>query len=99
MRWLPGLLLAVVLAAPVGAATDQNEQAVTPLAPAEQRIEAVAPAGEQHVEALDEAGVQRVSSGTTGPAGRVAHGVAKVAVGVLAGVVSLGVMIGSLLLI
>jgi hypothetical protein len=98
------LLLAALLLAPVAtapAASEIMEQSVTPVAPSgEQRIEAVAPAGEQHVQALDAAGMQQqISGGHKGPVRRGAEATGKVVLGVLAAVVSVGVMAASLLLL
>jgi hypothetical protein len=90
-------VLALRLAVPVYAASDPPQQTVTPIAPAEQRVEALTPSGEQRVEAVDANGVQQVSEGTKSPGARVANGVAKVTIGVMAATISIAAMAASLM--
>jgi len=92
------LLVLVVGLALQAAADDGDEQRVTPVTPAaEQRVEALPPAGEQRVEAVDAGGIQQVTGGTKGPLRRGLETTGKVVLGVLAAVISLGVMAASLI--
>ena len=96
------LVVALSMLPAVGAsgAGEVPEQRVTPIPPrAEQRVEPVGRGGEQRVEALDAKGVQAVVGGHKSPARRGAEAAGKVVLGVVAGVVSIGVMLASLLLL
>ena len=96
------LLLGLVVLPVAGlAAGEPMEQEVQPLTPrVEQRIETLTPTAEQRVEVVNADGTQQVSGNATQSATqRGVQSVAKAVVGVLAAVVSMGVMAASLLLI
>ena len=91
--------LALSLALPVGAAGDASEQAVVPLAPAEQRVEPLTPQGEQQIEAVDLTGQQDVGEGTKSDSRRAAETAGKVVLGVFAAAIALAAAAASLLLL
>ena len=88
--------LAVVLAARMGAATEQTVEALTP--PNEQDVQAIGPAAEQGVQGVEQVNEQQVNAQEpASDAARVATKVGNVAIGVTAAAVSLAATAAMLL--